>query len=330
MDSFRYISPNSLILSCYLFRPDFCYIDRLLKKRIMIKFVNAKINIGLYIIGKRADGYHDLETVFFPVGLECGMPHQPEPFDDIIEVVCDHGKVSGCRFQFVGRQVNCPPQKNLIVKATTLFLKAYNERFDDLESYGMFQITLDKHLPDGAGMGGGSADASFILSMLNETTGNRFSEEDLMIMATRLGADCPFFLVNTPCFASGIGENLDPINLDLKGYRILIIKPDVNVSTAEAFAGIEPKKPDFDLRYLSYLPVEEWKHKVFNDFEETVFKKHPELAEIKSDLYKAGAAYASMTGSGSAIYGLFSDHNMAEKERDRIKSTYHGVWLFGL
>lgn len=296
----------------------------------MIKFVNAKINIGLNIVSKRADGYHNLETVFYPVGLECGMPHQPEPFDDILEVVCDHGNISGCRFQFVGRQVNCPPQKNLIVKATTLFLKAYNDRSDDLEKFGMFQITLDKHLPDGAGMGGGSADAAFILSLLNETTGNRFTEKELKEMALRLGADCPFFLVNTPCFASGIGEELTPIDLNLKGYSILIIKPDIYVSTSEAFENVKPQKPDFDLRFLPYLPVEEWKERVVNDFEKSVFKQHPELESIKSNLYEAGAVYASMTGSGSAIYGIFKDHYAAEKERDRVKSTYQGVWLFGL
>ena len=296
----------------------------------MIRFVNAKINIGLNITSRRPDGYHDLETVFYPVGLECGMPHQPEPFDDILEVSFDNGNVSGCRFQFVGRQINCPPQKNLVVKAATQFLGKYNNLYDDLASFGMFQITLDKHLPDGAGMGGGSADASFTLSMLNEATGNKLSHEDLMKLARKLGADCPFFLINKPCFAEGIGEILNPIDLNLKGFSILIVKPDISISTAEAFAGITPSKPDFDLRYLPYLPIEQWKDKVVNDFEMSIFPKYPELAAIKSNLYSSGAIYASMSGSGSAIYGIYNDTDAAVKERDHMKSTYQGVWLFGL
>lgn len=296
----------------------------------MIRFVNAKINIGLNVVAKREDGYHELETVFYPVGLECGLPHQPEPFDDVMEITCDRGEVSGCRFQFVGRRIDCPPKKNLVVRAASEFLSRYNSKFDDLGKFGMFEITLDKHLPDGAGLGGGSADASFTLEMFNETTGNPFSKEDLMQMALKLGADCPFFLENRPCFATGIGEILHPIELNLKKYTILIVKPDVHVSTSDAFAGITPKKPTFDLRFLPYLPVEEWKEKVVNDFEATVFSKYPQLGEIKRELYESGAVYASMSGSGSAIYGIYSDTEVAMAERTRLESTYQGVWLFGM
>ena len=296
----------------------------------MIKFVNAKINIGLNIVARRPDGYHDLETVFYPVGLECGLPHQPYPFDDILEVSHDSGDVSGCRFQFVGRRLDCPPQKNLVVKAASLFLANYNDRIGDLGKYGMFEITLDKHLPDGAGLGGGSADAAFTLELLNATTGECFSKEELSAMAVKIGADCPFFLENRPCFASGIGEELTPISIDLKGYTILIVKPDVHVSTAEAFAGVTPRKPDFDLRFLPYLPIEEWKDKVVNDFETTVFPLHPELGTLKESLYKSGAVYASMSGSGSAIYGLYSQKEAAIAQRDALQSTYQALWLFGL
>lgn len=296
----------------------------------MIRFVNAKINIGLNVVARRDDGYHELETVFYPVGLECGLPHQPDPFDDVMEVTCDGGQVSGCRFQFVGRRIDCPPKKNLVVRAASEFLGKYNTKYTDLSKFGMFEITLDKHLPDGAGLGGGSADASFTLAMLNETTGNQFSKEELMMMALKLGADCPFFLENRPCFATGIGEILNPIQLDLKGYTILIVKPDIHVSTAEAFAGITPRRPDFDLRFLPFLPVEDWREKVVNDFETTVFSKHPELKEIKEKLYESGAVYASMSGSGSAIYGIYSDPNVANEERENLKSTYKGIWLFGL
>ena len=296
----------------------------------MIKFVNAKINIGLNIVSKREDGYHNLETVFYPIGLECGLPHQPDPFDDVMEVTYDGGEVSGCRFQFVGRKIDCPPKKNLVVKAASAFLSRYNSYNDDLGKFGMFEITLDKHLPDGAGLGGGSADASFTLQMLNEVTGEHFSKEELMKMALKLGADCPFFLENIPCFASGIGEILSPIELNLKDYTILIVKPDIHVSTADAFACITPRKPDFDLRFLPYLPIEDWKDKVFNDFETTVFEKHPELRDIKNHLYESGAIYASMSGSGSAIYGIFKDSATANAEREHLKSTYQGIWLFGM
>lgn len=296
----------------------------------MIEFVNAKINIGLNVVSRREDGYHDLETVFYPVGLESGLPHQPAPFDDILEIIADKGSVSGVRFQFVGRKLNCPPQRNLVVKAATGFLRVYNERFCDLVDFGMFQITLDKHLPDGAGLGGGSADAAFTLKLLNEITGKRFGDEEMMEMALHLGADCPFFLVNKPCFAEGVGELLTPIELNLKGLSLLIIKPPVYVSTAEAFAGIEPHKPDFDLRFLPSLPIEKWKGMVVNDFEKSVFEKHPELEEIKESLYDSGAVYASMSGSGSSIYGFYKDHQAAIKERDKAESTYQGVWLFGL
>ena len=296
----------------------------------MIKFVNAKINIGLNVVGKRADGYHDLETVFYPVGLECGLPHQPEPFDDILEVSYNSGDISGCRFQFVGRRIDCHPKKNLVVRAASEFLRQYQEAQGDLGKYGMFEITLDKHLPEGAGLGGGSADAAFTLELLNDTTGGIFSKEELKGMALKLGADCPFFLENRPCFASGVGEILSPIELDLKRYFILIVKPDIFVSTADAFSGITPRKPDFDLRFLPYLPVKDWKDKVRNDFEETVFAKHPELQQVKENLYEGGALYASMTGSGSALYAIFENHEVAVEERERLKSTYSNVWLFGL
>lgn len=296
----------------------------------MIRFVNAKINIGLNIVSKRPDGYHNIETVFYPVGLECGLPHQPDPFDDILEVSYDSGEVSGCRFQFVGRRIDCPPKKNLVVKAASAFLGRYNDKIGDLGKFGMFEITLDKHLPDGAGLGGGSADASFTLQMLNEATGSHFSKDELLNMALKLGADCPFFLENRPCYAAGIGEELEPIDLNLDGFTILIVKPDVYVSTAEAFAGVLPKKPDFDLKFLPFLPIKDWKDKIKNDFEDTVFAIHPELAEIKKSLYEGGALYASMSGSGSAIYGIFDNQEMAMQQREGLKSTYEAVWLFGL
>lgn len=296
----------------------------------MIKFINAKINIGLYITGERADGYHNLQTVFYPVGLECGLPHQAQAFDDILEIVNDPSGMSGCRFQFMGRKINCEPEKNLVVKATRRFLRKFMEKGGDLEKYGMFELILDKHLPDGAGLGGGSADAAFTIKTLNEITGELFTDRELKEIAVSLGADCPFFLENRPCYAEGIGEILTPIELHLPGVSILIVKPPVFVSTKEAFEGVDIRKPDFDLRKLPELPLEEWKDKVFNDFETTVFQKHPELKKIKEELYAQGAVYASMSGSGSALYGLFKDKGTSFSARDKFLSTYSDVWLFGL
>lgn len=297
---------------------------------VMIKFVNAKINLGLNIVGKREDGYHNLETVFFPVGIESGMPQQPEAFDDILDIRIVKSQNSGCRFQLMGRKIDCAPEKNLVVKATTLFLRSYFDRFGGMEDMGMVELMLDKHLPDGAGLGGGSADASFCLVTLNELTGDRFSKKELAGMALRLGADCPFFIYNTPCFGEGIGEELTPVDIDLKGNWLLLVKPDVYISTKEAFAGIEPRKPKFDLRFLPDLPLSRWRGLVENDFEASVFPAHPELGEVKEMMYSGGAAYASMSGSGSSIYGIFTEKEAAMKMRDAFMSTYEGVWLFGL
>ncbi len=296
----------------------------------MIKFVNAKINLGLNVTARREDGYHDLETVFFPVGIESGMPQQPDPFDDILEVNIEQGHPTGCRFQLMGRRLPCEPDKNLVVKAATLFLRKYFERHGVDEQMGLFNIILDKHLPDQAGLGGGSADASFTLMALNELLEEPFSTSELSVMARSLGADCPFFLLNTPAFAEGTGDVLNPVEIDLKGKWLQIVKPDISVSTKEAFAGITPKRPDFDLRFLTYLPLEEWRGKVVNDFEESIFPNHPELARIKEKLYDAGAVYASMSGSGSAIYGIFSDEEAARRSSDNFDSTTCDGWLFKL
>lgn len=296
----------------------------------MIKFVNAKINLGLNIVRKREDGYHDLETVFFPVGLESGMPQQPEPFDDILEVTLVPGKMSGCRFQLMGRKMICVPEKNLVVRAAQLFFKALLDKTGGMEETGMFNVTLDKHLPDGAGLGGGSADASFTLTMLNDITGADFTDSELADLALRLGADCPFFIYNTPSFAEGVGEILTPVEINLKGNWLLIVKPEVSVSTKEAFAGITPKQPKFDLRFLPHLPLEKWKDNVVNDFEESLFPQHPELAELKAQIYDSGAVYASMSGSGSAMYGIYGDGAKARAAKEAFNSTNSGVWLFGL
>lgn len=294
----------------------------------MIKFVNAKINLGLNVVSNRDDGYHNLETVFLPVGIESGMPQQPEAFDDILEITLEKDKPTGCRFQFMGRRVDCPMEKNLVVKGATLFLKSYFDKVGLDDRLGLFNIILDKHLPDGAGLGGGSADASFTLLSLNEILDFPFDDGELRKMALRLGADCPFFIYNEPCFAEGIGEVISPIALDVKGCWLLIVKPDIYVSTGEAFSGIVPKMPEFDLRKLPLLPLENWRGRVKNDFEDSVFPLFPELGKIKEHLYSRGAVYASMSGSGSSLYGIFHDGVLASEAASFFSSTYPGVWLF--
>ncbi len=266
----------------------------------MIKFVNAKLNLGLNIVRKREDGYHDLETVFYPVGKYNGTPENPEPFCDILEII----PADKTEFRFKGRRVDCPLEKNLVYKAWKVFKEEYPE-------LGDYTITLEKHLPDGAGLGGGSADASAVLCMLNELSGTPFKNELLAQMALRLGADCPFFIYNTPCYAEGVGEQLKPIDLDLSGWWCVLVKPEVSISTKEAFAGVTPAFPEMRLTEIIKLGVEEWQGKMNNDFEGSLFPHYEVLADIKSSLIRHGASYASMSGSGSTVFGLFKDKDMA-------------------
>ncbi|MDE6522948.1 MAG: 4-(cytidine 5'-diphospho)-2-C-methyl-D-erythritol kinase [Muribaculaceae bacterium] len=277
----------------------------------MIKFVNAKFNLGLNIVRKREDGYHDLETVFYPVGLYNGLPQNPEPFCDILEIT----PAEKTEFRFVGRNVDCPLEKNLVYKAWMVFKEAYPE-------LGDYLITLEKHLPDGAGLGGGSADASGVLCMLNELSGEPFSKEELAKIALKLGADCPFFIYNCPCYAEGVGERIKPICLDLSGWWSLLVKPEVSISTKEAFAGVTPYKPDFSLRETIMLSPEDWQGKMVNDFEGSLFPNHSVLKDIKEKMLENGAVYASMSGSGSTVFGLFRTKEDAEKARHIFSDHY--------
>lgn len=294
----------------------------------MIKFVNAKLNLGLNVVGKRPDGYHDLETVFYPIGKDNGTPIHPHPFNDIIEAVIDGNCISGPEFILTGRKIDCPIDKNLVYRATLLFLKNLQSAENTQIRQHHLRVILDKHLPDGAGLGGGSADASFTLTVLNDLYGQPFSNESLEKMALELGADCPFFIKNTPCFAEGVGEIMTPLDINLSGNDILIVKPDVHVSTRDAFAGIKPRHPDFNLRHLNRLPLREWKYKIRNDFETTVFARHPEIGILKESLYGLGAEYASMSGSGSSVFGIFPDRDASAKAYETLFETYKGVWLF--
>lgn len=301
----------------------------------MISFVNAKINIGLNIVGKRSDGYHLLETCFYPIGKYNGTAVNPEPFCDLLELTrgrCDKAQYcsNGIYYRFGDNPTDCPHEKNLIVRAGNLLCDNYREKTGN-EAFGNGQeltLTLTKSIPDGAGLGGGSADATFTLRMLNDHLGNIFTEDELEKMAVRLGADCPLFVRNKPVFAEGIGEIFSTVesatvrSLVEKGYVALLVKPDLHISTAEAFAGIKPHNPDIPLRVALCLPLEEWEGKVINDFEKSLFPRYPVLPYLKEQLYKTGAIYASMTGSGAALYGIFRDRMSGLEAAARISAPF--------
>ena len=248
----------------------------------MICFPNAKINLGLHVVEKREDGYHNIETVFYPI-----------PLRDALEIV----PASDFSFTQVGLTLDSRSEDNLVMKAFNLFRKNY-----DIQPVSVF---LKKAIPFGAGLGGGSADAAFMFKLLNEYTSQNLSDETLEKMAVEIGADCPFFIQNKPVIASGIGNIFKSIALSLKGYTLCIIKPTLFVSTKEAYALVKPAKPSIPLQEIIQMPVKEWKHHLRNDFEPGVCQKYPVISEIKAYLYDCEAVYAAMSGSGSAVYGLF-------------------------
>lgn len=280
----------------------------------MITFPNAKINIGLRITERRPDGYHNLETLFVPIGLYAGTPENPVSFCDTLEVA----RSDRDSYIFTGNTIDCPLEKNLVYKAVELFRKESGLSHP-------VSVYLEKHLPDGAGLGGGSADASFTLKMLNELNGLIFDDEELERIALKLGADCPLFIRNRICYGEGIGEKLTPVDLSLDGWWIVIVKPDIYVSTREAFSGIKPKKDPDGLPFcrLGEIPVSDWRDLAVNDFEKSIFPIYPELAEIKQSLYRHGASYASMSGSGSSLFGLFSSYEAAASAAENFSSPLH-------
>jgi len=254
----------------------------------MLVFPCCKINLGLYVTERRPDGYHNLETVFYPI-----------PLTDALEVVPLEKDAEGpYRLTQYGTAIEGPVEKNLVVKAYAMLAADYQLPPVDIHLY--------KHIPSGAGLGGGSADAAFMLCLLNDRFGLQLTEQQLIDYATRLGADCAFFVHRRPTFATGIGNIFTPIELDLKGYQIVIVKPDIFVSTPEAFRGITPHRPAQSLLDIIKQPVEQWRDTMLNDFEDSIFPAHPRIAEIKQQLYDAGALYAAMSGSGSSVYGLFA------------------------
>lgn len=252
----------------------------------MLTFPNAKINLGLNITEKRPDGYHNLETVFYPI-----------PLEDALEINILNAGNEKFRLHQAGMQIEGEAEKNLVVKA----YKLLDEQF----SLPPIDIHLFKQIPSGAGLGGGSADAAFMLKLLNEKFELSLSDDALEEYAARLGADCAFFIRNRPTYAEGIGNLFSPITLSLKGYQIWLVKPDIFVSTRDAFAQIKPHRPQVSLKKIIQLPIGQWKEQMVNDFEESVFPQFPAIGEIKEEMYRMGAVYASMSGSGSSVYGLF-------------------------
>lgn len=257
----------------------------------MLLFPNAKINIGLDIIARRPDRYHDIVTVMLPV-----------KWCDILEIVPASG--SDTTLTVTGRRVDCPPDKNLVMKA----YKALDSRVP----LSPVDIFLHKVIPDGAGLGGGSADAAFTLRALNTMLSLSLTDGELASIAATIGADCPFFIYNTPMLCEGIGDRLTPVDLDLSGLWILIVKPQVSVPTAAAYAGTTPRMPDHDIASSVKLPVSAWNGLVKNDFEPSVFAAYPAIAAVKERIASLGAIYTSMSGSGASVYGIFDRDILAD------------------
>jgi len=270
----------------------------------MIVYPNAKINIGLNVVAKRPDGYHDLETVFYPIGLQ-----------DILEIQEIETDVPACgyRLKVTGTVLDGSPEDNLVVRA----LKLLRQDFD----LPPVSIGLYKHIPTGAGLGGGSADAAFTVKTLNERFELGLTDGQMEEYCARLGADCPFFIQNKPVFATGIGNVFHPVEIaHLKYRQLVLVKPDIFVSTKDAYAKVKVERPERQLPELLSQPIETWKDTVVNDFEASVFVKYPEIAAIKDRMYDLGAIYASMSGSGSSVFGIF------DEPVDNVDEVFSGMF----
>ncbi len=251
----------------------------------VILFPNCKINLGLNITRKRKDGFHDLQTVFYPL-----------PINDALEIISSTNKDKEIEFNLTGATIE--GENNICQKAYYILKK-------DFPQLPSIKMHLHKAIPIGAGLGGGSADGAFTLLLLNKKYGLQLTEKQLIDYALQLGSDCPFFIKNTPCIAGGRGEELEEITLDLSSFKIVIVNPGIHINTGWAFRQLTPKEPENHLAEVIKKPVVEWKEGLTNDFEAPIFNSYPEVKEVKETLYAAGAVYASMSGSGSTVFGLF-------------------------
>jgi 4-diphosphocytidyl-2-C-methyl-D-erythritol kinase len=258
----------------------------------LVLFPNCKINVGLRVTGKRPDGYHDLETIFYPI-----------PLKDAAEIITCPAKKDHKAFELTvtGAEIPGDISTNLCRKAWELIKK-------DFPEIPPVRMHLHKAIPVGGGLGGGSSDGAFTLILLNEELKLNLTTEKLLAYALKLGSDCPFFILNKPCYATGRGEIMEEVNINLADYHFVVVNPGIHISTAEAFSGITISGDEkHSLKKVIAEPLKSWKKSLVNAFEEPVFLKHPELEAIKEKLYGCGAEYASMTGTGSCIYGIF--HN---------------------
>lgn len=268
----------------------------------MVTFSNCKLNIGLNITSRRDDGYHDIVTCMIPV-----------PWHDVIEIIPVDQKSS---LTVLGNHVDCPPEKNLVMKAYYALKERYNLPEVD--------IILQKIVPDGAGLGGGSSDAAHTLLALDNLFELGIPKAELCEIATTIGADCPFFIHNRPMICTGIGEIMQPVNLPLTGHTIVIAKPSgVCISTKEAYSGVHPHLPAVSLQQLLQLPVDQWQGRIINDFEASIFPIAPQIEELKLRIIDLGAVYASMSGSGASVYGIFDNDILADKASMSLSHLPH-------
>ena len=273
----------------------------------MINFPIAKVNLGLNVVEKRPDGYHNLETVFYPVPIKDAL--EVQVMDDAFPSDYD------CDLKVTNITIDGDEQRNLVVRAYQLLKK-------DFPTLPRIHTHVWKGIPTQAGMGGGSSDCAYMLLLLNQQFQLGLTDEQLIQYAAKLGADCAFFILSRPCYAEGIGEKLQPIDLSLSGYYMAVVRPDIPVPTKEAFSRIHPHYPAQNCRYTVMQPVETWRNTLINDFEESVFALHPEIGDIKQQLYDMGATYAAMSGSGSALFGLFKE------QPDRLSQAFPNMFTF--
>ncbi len=262
----------------------------------MVAFPNCKINLGLHIVNKRADGYHDIETVFYPL-----------PFFDVVEIITDPKESS---FQITGLSID----NNI----DNLCLKAYQILQKDFPRLPSVKIHLQKNIPIGSGLGGGSADAAFTLQLINQKYQLGISIEQLEKYALQLGSDCPFFIANEPALALGRGEILKRISLNLKGYYLLLVKPSISIKTADAFSKIKPAVPDKKIEDVIQLPIKDWQQYLTNDFEKIIFEQYPSIGQLKEKLIQHGALYGAMSGTGSTVFGIFKEEKKIPFEDENL------------
>jgi 4-diphosphocytidyl-2-C-methyl-D-erythritol kinase len=266
---------------------------------IMLLFPNCKINLGLHILNKREDGFHNLETVFYPLGLK-----------DALEIIPTANANTAVTFTATGLLVDAKEEDNICIKAYHLLKK-------DFKELPAIQMHLHKAIPMGAGLGGGSADGAFTLSLLNKKFNLGLSTPQLINYALQLGSDCPFFIINKTCYATSRGELLEEVDISLSKYKIAIVNPGIHVNTGWAFSQITPALPKKSIKEIIAQPIASWKNELTNDFEIPVFATHPQIKNIKLALYEQGAIYAAMSGSGSTVFGIFDKEIVLQQFVDK-------------